>query len=221
MKSIAFFLVLLMIWGVGLLAFTSRIEHSTPPREPEAADGIVVLTGASVRRINAATGLLEAEKGQRMLVSGVNRQVTPEELRLVSKAAERLFRCCVDMGFQAANTVGNARETAAWAAKHKFDDLIVVTADYHMPRSLLEIRSALPNAKLTPYPVVTDEMDAANWWRTGRRAKRMVLEYCKYLAILARETVLSLGPRAKGGADLAGVETPEAAAVVSDKAAAR
>lgn len=195
MKSIALFLVLLMIWGVGLLAFASRVEQSTPPRQPAAADAIVVLTGPSVKRIEAATALLEQDKGERMLVSGVNRKVKPEELRLVSKAAERLFQCCVDMGFQAVNTIGNAKETAAWAKANRFDSIIVVTADYHMPRSLLEMRSALPEAQLIAYPVATDEVDARDWSATSASSKRMVLEYCKYLAILARELVLSLGPR--------------------------
>jgi uncharacterized SAM-binding protein YcdF (DUF218 family) len=191
-----------MIWAVGLLAFAARIAHSTPPAEPARADGIVVLTGGSTKRLAAATTLLEAEKGQRLLVSGVNRQVTPEELRLVTKAAERLFRCCVDMGFQAADTVGNARETAAWTRQHGFKSLIVVTSDYHMPRSLLEIRAAAPGVKLTPYPVVTGELDARDWQHEGRTVRRMVVEYCKYLAILARETVLGLGPRREPKADI-------------------
>lgn len=214
MKSIALFLVLVMIWGVGLLAFASRVEQSTPPREPPQAEGIVVLTGPSVRRIEAATALLEQEKGERMLVSGVNRLVTPEELRLVSKAAERLFRCCVDMGFQAANTIGNAKETAAWAKRHGYDRVIVVTADYHMPRSLLELRAAMPGVTLIPYPVATDEVDARDWRESSASSKRMVIEYCKYLAILARELVLSIEPRpeterAPGGRLTVRTETAE------------
>lgn len=196
MKSIALFLVLLMIWGVGLLAFTSRVEQSTPPHQPQPADAIVVLTGPSVKRIEAATSLLEQDKGERMLVSGVNRQVKPEELRLVSKAAKRLFKCCVDMGFQAVNTIGNAKETAAWAKANGFHTIIVVTADYHMPRSLLEMRAAMPEVRLIPYPVATDEVDARDWSGSSASSKRMVMEYCKYLAILARELVLSLGPKA-------------------------
>lgn len=127
--------------------------------------------------------------------------MTPEELRLVTKAAKRLFHCCVDMGFQAANTVGNARETAAWARLHGFRSLIVVTADYHMPRSLLELRAALPGVRLTPYPVRTGEVEANDWQHDSGNARRLLVEYCKYLAILARETVLGLGPRREPGDD--------------------
>ena len=195
MKSIALFLVVVMIWAVGLLAFSSRIEQSTPPHEPPAADGIVVLTGKSSRRIEAAMSLLENGKARRMLVSGVDRDATRNDLRRVARAADRVYDCCVDLGFQAANTVGNAQETAGWARKRGFDSLIVVTADYHMPRSLLELRAAMPGVALTAYPVATDELDAQTWWRKGGGARRMIMEYSKYLVILTREGVLSLGPK--------------------------
>jgi uncharacterized SAM-binding protein YcdF (DUF218 family) len=64
-----------------------------------------------------------------------------------------------------------------------------------MPRAMLEIRGALPEVALTPYPVKTDELDADQWWDTNLGARRMSLEYCKYLAVLARETILRMGPR--------------------------
>ncbi len=195
MKSIALFLVALMIWAVGLLAFSSRIEQSTPPHEPAVADGIVVLTGKSSRRIEAAMSLLENGKARRMLVSGVDRDATRNDIRRVARAADRVYDCCVDLGFQAANTIGNAEETAGWARRHGYRSLIVVTADYHMPRSLLELRSAMPGTPLTPYPVATDELDAKTWWRKGDGARRMIVEYSKYLVILTREGVLSLGPK--------------------------
>jgi uncharacterized SAM-binding protein YcdF (DUF218 family) len=70
---------------------------------------------------------------------------------------------------------------------------VVVTSDYHMPRSLLELRAALPGARLHAYPVETDIVDAQRWWASGESAKRLTLEYCKYLVVLFRELVLSLG----------------------------
>jgi len=195
MKSLALILIIAMIWVVGLLAFSARIGRSTPAPAPAPADGIVALTGPSTARIAAGMKLLEDGRGQRMLVSGVNREASREDIRGVAKAPGRIYDCCVDLGFQAANTVGNGRETAEWARAHHFRNLIVVTADYHMPRAILELHGSLPEATLTPYPVATDEVDAKHWWRTMAGAKRMVLEYCKYMVILAREAVLKLGPK--------------------------
>jgi uncharacterized SAM-binding protein YcdF (DUF218 family) len=78
----------------------------------------------------------------------------------------------------------------------RYRSLIVVTADYHMPRAMLELRTGLPHITLQAYPVATSVLVARDWWKTGRGARMMAVEYSKYLAILAREALLSLGPRA-------------------------
>lgn len=201
MRGLIALLVVAAIWASGLLAFAARVDRSTPAPEPQAADGIVALTGAgSNARIGAAMELLEDGKAQRMLVSGVNREASREDIRTVSRAVRRLYDCCVDLGFDAANTVGNARETQEWARAMGFDSLIVVTADYHMPRSMLELRAAMPEAQLYPYPVVTESLNARRWWRGPNSARRMIVEYCKYLAILGRESFLKLGPKDKAAA---------------------
>ncbi len=186
MKTLTFVLLLVAIWGAGLLAFAARVGGSTPAPDPPQSDGIVVLTGASSLRIEAAVELLEQGMGQRLLISGVNREATRAQVRLATSTAGRAFDCCVDLGFQAENTLGNARETAAWAARNHFRSLIVVTADYHMPRAVLELQDAMPREHLIPYPVATQVLDTRRWWATQESARRMTLEYCKYLAVLGR-----------------------------------
>jgi uncharacterized SAM-binding protein YcdF (DUF218 family) len=198
MKSIAAFLVLALIWAAGLFAFADRVGDSTPPPDPELAQGIVALTGAnSNARIAAAVGLLAEAKGRRVLVSGVNREASREDIRTVSRAVRRLYDCCVDLGFTANDTVGNARETADWANAMRYRSLIVVTADYHLPRAMLELRAVMPEPgwRLQPYAVATPGLEAKGWWRRPRTARLLVVEYSKYLAILGREAVLGLGPR--------------------------
>ena len=195
MKSVAALLTVLMIWGAGLLAFAARVQRSTPAPEPQVAEGVAVLTGASNLRLEAGLHLLEDGKAQRLLISGVNRKTTRGDIQGMTKAAKGLYDCCVDLGFTAADTIGNGRETAEWAKAMDYDDIIVVTADYHMPRAMLELRSAAPHVVFHPYPVRTETLDARNWWRTGPSARRMMFEYSKYLTILGREAFLSLGPK--------------------------
>jgi uncharacterized SAM-binding protein YcdF (DUF218 family) len=195
MKSACVLLIVIALWVVGLMAFASRVADSTPAPEPPAADGVVALTGASTARLTAAIHLLETGKAQRALISGVNQKASRADIRGVTKATRRYYDCCVDLGFSATDTVGNARETAAWASAHAYRSLIVVTSDFHMPRAMLELRAAMPGLVLTPYPVRSEEVDASHWWRGRDSARRMVIEYCKYLAILTREAVLSLGPK--------------------------
>ncbi|OYW91655.1 MAG: hypothetical protein B7Z13_12040 [Caulobacterales bacterium 32-67-6] len=196
MKTLALLLVTALIWAAGLVAFAVRVEQSTPAPDPQVADGIVALTGAgSNERIAAGMRLLEAGMGDRMLVSGVNREASREDIRDVSRAVQLLYDCCVDLGFEAADTFGNAQETAGWVRARRYDSLIIVTADYHMPRAMLELGSALPGIDLQAYPVATPSLDARRWWRTAGGARLMVMEYTKYLAILGRELVLRLGPK--------------------------
>jgi uncharacterized SAM-binding protein YcdF (DUF218 family) len=199
MKSLAAFLVLALIWACGLMAFAARVQQSTPQPDPPAADGIVVLTGAnSNERIAAAVELLAAHGGRRVLVSGVDRRVSREELRTASNTVRRLYDCCVDLGFNAVDTVTNARETAEWTKAMRYRSLTIVTADYHMPRAMLELRAVLrpPAMSLQTYAVPTAALKSRHWWNSPGAVRLMVVEYSKYLAILGREAVLGLGPRA-------------------------
>ncbi|HZV83471.1 MAG TPA: YdcF family protein [Brevundimonas sp.] len=189
MKFLSFIAILALIWVIGLFAFADRVRGLAPASEPERADAIVALTGPSAERVNAAIRLLEQDKGERVLISGVNREVRRQELRALTPGSNRLFNCCVDLGFEAEDTLGNAQEIAAWAASKDYDSLIVVTSDYHMPRALTEIRAAAPGVRLTAYAIETPSLDNSRWWRAAVTARRMTLEYMKYLAALGRATI--------------------------------
>jgi len=192
MRYLAILAIVVLVWLAGLFAFAERVRSLAPADEPERADAIVALTGPSAERVNAAILLLEEGKGRRVLISGVNREVRKQELRALTPGSSRLFNCCVDLGFEAENTTGNAQEIAVWARARGYDSLIVVTSDYHMPRSLVEIRSAAPGVTLTPYAVETPSLDNRRWWRAAVTARRMTLEYMKYLAALGRAGVRRL-----------------------------
>jgi len=195
LKGLAAGLVALLIWTVGLLAFADRVARLTPVQPAEPADGVVALTGGSDLRLRAATDLLEGGMGKRLLVSGVNHRVSRNQIWGMTGAAKPLFDCCVDLDFTAANTIGNARETARWAHAMGYHSLILVTADYHTPRAMLELKAMAPDVQVVAYPVVTPDLDARHWQDTNAGARRMVSEYLKYLVALGREGLLSMGPR--------------------------
>jgi uncharacterized SAM-binding protein YcdF (DUF218 family) len=215
MRTLIALFVVLLLWTAGLLVFADRVIDSTPALEPaEPADAIVVLTGASDERLKQGMSLLERRKGARMFISGVNPEVKRSELRNVTEGSKRLYECCVDLGYEAENTVGNAKEIADWARGHDFYTLIVVTSDYHMPRSLLELKADMPGTKLIAYPVTTPDLVARGWWKSRKGQRIIVLEYCKYLAILGRDAILSVsrkfGDKGSTPAPKAGSETEAA-----------
>ena len=140
-----------VLFLVGFIAFAETVARAAAPRNPHA-DAIVVLTGgaAANRRRVAALGRSAAK---RLLISGVN----PHHVVDIAKTVRRDLRddldCCVDLGKEALDTIGNAAETRRWAEERGFSSLIVVTSDYHMPRSMTELAGAMPGDILIPYPV--------------------------------------------------------------------
>ena len=61
-----------------------------------------------------------------------------------------------------------------------------------MPRSLTELRIALPGAQIYPYPVRTRYTDPALWRSDLGAAMRLGSEYVKYLMIRGREALIEL-----------------------------
>ncbi len=175
-------LAFLIVFGVlaGFAGYAGHVSALDPP-ENVRADAIIVLTGGE-GRLQRAVALLEEGAGTRVLVSGVNPDVSEAAVRASIDIDPDLFACCVDLGREAADTVGNAREAAAWAEEHGFDRIIVVTSDYHIPRAILELRALMPEAELVAWPVGTPRP-----WESAVSARRWSLEYLKFTAVFLRE----------------------------------
>ncbi|MDX2233959.1 MAG: YdcF family protein [Hyphomonadaceae bacterium] len=188
---LAIFTAFIAALGLGYLSFARHVEALAAPEPLPEADAIVTLTGGGADRLTTAMRLLEEGRGRRMLISGVNAQVRDRDVHALLDGPAELIACCVDLGRQAEDTLGNASETAAWAERNGFSRLIVVTDDYHMPRSLAELRVAMPAAQLIAYPVQTAIADAGGWRTDPGKAARLGGEYVKYLVIRAREAVLA------------------------------
>lgn len=190
---LAFFTAIFVALGVGYFSFGSGIEESQAPTPMPAADAIVALTGGSATRLTTAMSLLEAGRGRRLLISGVNPRTPADDVHALLDGDPAIIACCVDLGRNAEDTLGNASETAVWAKRNGFARLVVVTEDYHMPRSLKELSIALPDATLIAFPVRTRLMESGAWRTDMGAAATLAGEYLKYLMIRAREAILGEG----------------------------
>lgn len=182
-------LIFALAVAAGLLAFGFVIFAVGATRDPigtsDTADGIVVLTGGE-SRILAGARLLSEGRAKRMLISGVNRKVTREDIRRISKLERDVIACCVDLGYEALDTVGNAGEARNWARGHGYSSLLVVTSSYHMPRSLAELSLAMPDVELIPAAVLPPSFPESGWWLHARTARLLISEYLKYIPAIAR-----------------------------------
>lgn len=183
-------LLLALLYAGGLVVFVRTLPPAAGPQTPAArADAIVALTGEN-RRLSAAVRLLEAGAGRRLLITGVNPATNKSTLKDYT-GGETAFDCCADLGFEATDTRGNAREASAWAAAHGYRSLIVVTGSDHMPRSLMEFASEMPEVVLIPYAVVPQSEDLPFL----ERLAALNGEFAKFLASSVR---VSLTPARAG-----------------------
>jgi uncharacterized SAM-binding protein YcdF (DUF218 family) len=182
--------VVLFTFLAGFVVFASSIAHRANPSAPRA-DGIVVLTGGQ-QRLSEAARLLAEGRAKRLLISGANRMATREDLHRKSGLSAQLFECCVDVGYDAHTTSGNAEETLAWVRDKHFTRLIIVTSSYHMPRSLIELARVMPRVTLVPHPVVSGNFRPERWWLHAATARLLFTEYVKFLPSAARFGVARL-----------------------------
>ena len=178
----------LLAFAVGFVGFAQGVVDAAPPPDAKA-DGIVALTGGAAR-IDGALQLLAEGRAGRLLISGVNPSVTPDILaKTVTSSEKSTMDCCVDLGHDARDTIGNAAETRAWAIDKGYSSLIVVTSDYHMARSMAELETALPEMRLIAYPVSNPELHLSRWWSDPDAFGLLMREYVKYLSTKARLAV--------------------------------
>ena len=190
-RLVALLLLIGLPWLAGLLWFAQKLPAEVAAPE-QRTDAIVVLTGGS-NRIAQGMALLAAGKGEKLFISGVYRGVEVDELLRRGRQAPERFSCCIDLGYQADNTRGNALETAAWMAEEGYRSLRLVTANYHMPRSLVEFRRALPDAEVLPHPVFPEHFKQNDWWRWPGSASLMISEYNKFLIAWLRSWIAGEG----------------------------
>jgi uncharacterized SAM-binding protein YcdF (DUF218 family) len=175
---------LALLWGVGFIWFAATLpDGATAP--DTRTDGIVVLTGG-VDRVETGLRLLSAGRAQKLFVSGVYPGVDVAQLLRVSRLPAGQMECCIVLGYVADTTKGNARETANWMRQNGYRSVRIVTASYHMPRSLLEFRNVMPEAVLVPHPVLPPQFHQDEWWRWPGTASLIAIEYSKFLLAAAR-----------------------------------
>jgi uncharacterized SAM-binding protein YcdF (DUF218 family) len=172
---------------IGFIVFANAVTAEPAPFVARA-DAIVALTGGE-DRIDVATKLLADGHGKRLLISGVNRRTTRLALERLTPESAHWFDCCIDIGYGALDTIGNADEAKAWVAAHGFASVVVVTANYHMPRSLAELGRAMPGVKLIPHPVAPHRLRMQAWWTSPGTTRLLLSEYAKLLPAAARLVV--------------------------------
>lgn len=132
---------LVMVWALGFLWFAVALPQ---PAGDEKTDAVIVATGGA-GRIDQGLAVLDKGLAPRMLVTGVDPEVRPEEFAAQFNVSQEKMDCCVTLGFTAVDTRGNATEAAAWVEQEQAASVRLVTTDWHMRRASAEVARALPD----------------------------------------------------------------------------
>ena len=178
---------LLVVLGLTLASF-QKFVLTLPNDDTKLSapiDGLVVATGGQLR-IQKGVELLAGGKADRMLISGVGKGITKELLKenlAISNRQARFFDCCVEIEFTATNTNGNAQATFEWMQKHALDDILLVSANYHLPRAELIFKQYLPENSVYFQAVNPPDLQLSAWYSNWQTTRLLLKEYLKYIYV--------------------------------------
>lgn len=174
-------LAMVIAWLIGLMAFLAFSASLCSPRSSRPV--AVVFTGAP-ERVETSLQLIAKRQVQKLLISGVDPGVdllmilekwTPSTPRDGSPLSSLL---CVELGPRALDTIGNAIEASEWLQRQPaLTSCSLIDSDYHLARSLWELRRRLPSTwRVEPFCVSS----AGKPW--SLRAGLFLREYHKWIA---------------------------------------
>ncbi len=181
---------LLMIWVAAWVMFLREVPKA-PNDTLTKTDAIIVLTGGAGR---VEHGFSQLAKGlaPRLLISGVGTETTLEELLQTHSAAPirhklRSVKHLIALDHAARSTRMNAEETARFARAHQLRSIRLVTANYHMPRSIREMHASMPALVIIPDAAFPKGFTKYSWWHHGSARYLLLSEFHKTLAVSVRE----------------------------------
>ena len=165
--------VIIVLLQFNFFLFNIQSYKNTDLNKKEI-EGIGVLTGDKFRILEGLK-ILNSEIGYKLLISGVNKEISIEEIKKEFPKFNQLFNCCVELESISTNTFENVREIFFWKKNNNIKNILLITSDYHLPRVELEVNRLLLDKETFYYGVKYDNQ------KINIRMKKLIVEYIKYL----------------------------------------
>lgn len=171
-----------LLWLSGFVWFGQKI-NGYDHNHGEHTDAIVVLTGGR-NRIAEAIKILNEDMAEHLFISGVEKHTSMPDIAR-SLQTEILSPEKIELGYNASNTIENAREIKEWIEKNNIKSIRLITSNYHTPRSLAELKAYNLPITIIATPVYSEKV-ARHWWNSWGTFKLIAGEYNKYLVVICR-----------------------------------
>ncbi len=140
-------------------------------------DAIIVFTGGE-NRVQSGIDLISNNVGKRLFISGVNPDTNIFDISEQILSDEDLLNCCIDLGKKANNTIENAIESIDWIKNNNYKNVIIVTSNYHMKRSLFILKNFDRSINFIPHNVQSKFLQNKNI-PIYAKMKTIISEYAK------------------------------------------
>ena len=192
---IALLILVITYFLIELFHFKEKIIAAENYPNPKNTN-IVILTGGT-NRIKDGFDIINKfdEKSKytiKILVSGTGKGFT--KLSLQNKLSPdfdlKLIKCCVELDAISQNTYSNAKQTLKWSTRNNIKEFILITSNYHMPRSILEFKNKMPNIRILTYPIKPRKHEINNWLNSFETFSLIFYEFCKFIISNIRINIL-------------------------------
>ena len=181
-----------ILWSAALAWFVH-----TMPAQNDVADtrvgALVVLTGGE-DRVEYGLTMLADGMAPVLFISGVGAKATEEEMlssHATANVRERIYEAGAEiiLDHEAKSTVSNADQAANFIRKRGITTIRLITANYHMKRSMREFRNAIPEITILADPVFPSGFRRDEWWQHENTRRLVFSEFHKYFAVLLRDWI--------------------------------
>ncbi len=191
MRTIFSIIMLLVIGWSGALVWFVASMPTTAVNAEIKTEALVVLTGGQ-GRVEHGLAMLAEGAAPLLFISGVGAHVTTEQILAEhgSPAVRRAIaanHCEIVLDHIANSTVSNADQTHAFLRARSIRSIRLITATYHMKRSIHEFNAVDPRLTIIPDPVFPEDFKRARWWQHENTRRLVFNEFYKYSAVVLRD----------------------------------
>lgn len=181
-----------ILWSGALAWFVNSMPEQNIA-SLQKTQALVVLTGGQDRVEHGFQALAEGNAPV-LFISGVGEGVAVRELLRAHATPEvrkkiEMRRAEIILDHVARTTVSNADQAAEFIRTRGITSIRLITASYHMKRSLREFNTAIPEVTVIADPVFPSGFRRDEWWQHENTRRLVFSEFYKYWAVLLRDWV--------------------------------
>ena len=169
------FVIFFVFFLVGFVSFFSQIKNYNVANNYNP-QGIAVLTGGK-GRIAKGIEIFRNNPESYLIISGVDKKVAIEDVL----PKDFLVNPKVFIDKKSETTIDNVNEIVNWSLKNKINDVIIITSNYHMPRTMLILTKKGKGLNFSSYPVTSSIDLDENFLKDTKTLKFLLKEYLKYI----------------------------------------